>query len=110
MIILGDPEAVSHEGEKVWHKQGQKSPWLLTITRPFPNVQVNGGPWLVTKYALYYFDQSANSIFWVLFVCLYMRDFTKISSCRVNTRSTRGIKQLGISFGFIFLLFSYESS
>ena len=92
MIILGDPEAVSHEGEKVWQKHGQKSPWLLTITRPFPNVQVNGGHWLVTKYALYYYDQSANSIFWVLFVGLYIRDVTKISSCRVNTRSRQEIK------------------
>ena len=98
MIILGDPEAVSHEGEKVWQKHGQKtitrpSPdYHQTITRPFPNVQVNGGHWLVTKYALYYYDQSANSIFWVLFVGLYIRDVTKISSCRVNTRSRQEIK------------------
>ena len=35
---------------------------------------------------------------------------TKILSCRVNTTSRRGIKQLGISFGSIFLLFSFESS
>ena len=35
---------------------------------------------------------------------------TKISSCQVNTTSRRGIKLLGISFGSIFLLFSYESS
>ena len=34
---------------------------------------------------------------------------TKISKCRVNTTSRWGIKQLGISFGFIFLLFPYES-
>ena len=40
----------------------------------------------------------------------YYRAVTKISSCRVNTTSRRGIKQLGISFGSIFLLFSYESS
>ena len=39
-----------------------------------------------------------------------IRAVTKISSCRVNTRSRREIKQLGISFGSIFLLFSYESS
>ena len=38
------------------------------------------------------------------------RAVTKISSCRVNTTSRRGIKQLGISFGSIFLPFSYESS
>ena len=38
------------------------------------------------------------------------RVVTKISSCRVNTTSRRGIKWLGISFGSIFLLFSNKSS
>ena len=38
-----------------------------------------------------------------------IRVVTKISSCQVNTTSRQGIKQLGISFGSIFLLFSYES-
>ena len=38
------------------------------------------------------------------------RTVTKISICRVNTTSRRGIKQLGISFDSVFLLFSYESS
>ena len=37
-------------------------------------------------------------------------DVTNISSCRVNTTRKWGIRQLGISFGFIFSLFSYESS
>ena len=37
-------------------------------------------------------------------------DVTKISSCRVNTTSRQGIKQLGISFGSICLLFSYATS
>ena len=37
------------------------------------------------------------------------RVVTKISNCRVNTSSRGEIKQLGISFGSIFLLFSYES-
>ena len=58
----------------------------------------------------------------VCFVCLFVLGtggggtinvcmaVTKISSCRVNTTSRRGIKQLGISFGSIFLPFSYESS
>ena len=40
----------------------------------------------------------------------HIRDVTKISSCWVNTTSRQGIKQLGISFGSIFLLFSNESS
>ena len=34
---------------------------------------------------------------------------TKISSCRVSTSSRWGIKQVAISFGFDFLLFSNES-
>ena len=34
------------------------------------------------------------------------RVVTKISSCRVNTTSRQGIKQLGVSFGFVFLLYS----
>ena len=38
------------------------------------------------------------------------RAVTMISSCRVNTTSKRGIKQLGISFSSIFHLFSHESS
>ena len=38
------------------------------------------------------------------------RAVTMISSCWVHTTSRREIKQLGISFGSIFLLFSYESS
>ena len=38
-----------------------------------------------------------------------IRVVTNISSCRVNTTSRRGIKQLGISLGSIFLLFSSVS-
>ena len=41
---------------------------------------------------------------------LLYRVVTKMSSCRVNTTSRWGIKQLGISFASIFLLFSDESS
>ena len=37
------------------------------------------------------------------------RVVTKISSCLVNTTSWRGINQLGISYGSIFLLFSNKS-
>ena len=39
-----------------------------------------------------------------------IRVVSKISSCRVNTTSSREIKRLGISFGSIFLLFSNKSS
>ena len=43
------------------------------------------------------------------FVLGKYRDVTKISSYRVKL-SRRGIRQLGISFGCIVLLFSHESS
>ena len=39
-----------------------------------------------------------------------IRVVTRISSCRVNTTKRRGIKQLVVSFGSIFLLFSIESN
>ena len=50
-----------------------------------------------------------------LFMDMYVNEIetrvvTKISSCRVNTTSRRGIKRLGISFGSIFVLFSNKSS
>ena len=72
--ILGDPGAVIRTGRKGATKvftHGRKSPWVPTLTEPFPNGQTNAGSWLGTKNALYYFVQSANSISWVLFVCSY---------------------------------------
>ena len=49
-------------------------------------------------------------LFWFQYWHLlsFCRAVTEISSCRVNTTSRRGIKQLGISFGHIFLLFSMK--
>ena len=38
------------------------------------------------------------------------RAVTKISSCRVKTTSRQGMKELRISFGYIFLLFSSHST
>ena len=40
----------------------------------------------------------------------HVRTVAKISICRVNTTSRRAIKLLEISFGSIFLLFSFKSS
>ena len=69
-IILGDPGVVSRAArEKVRRKW--KSPWLPTLTGPFPNGQENAGNWLGTKNALYYCAQSANSFSWVLFGSSY---------------------------------------
>ena len=46
----------------------------------------------------------------IIQLLLLSRVVTKISNCWVNTTSRWEIKQLGISFGSIFLLFSYESN
>ena len=89
--ILGDPGAVSREGRKgatKVFKHGRKSPWVPTLTGPFPNVQANAGSWLGTENALYYCAQSANSFSWVPFVSSYttaiispqlLGSFTKLS-------------------------------
>ena len=45
-FILGDPGAVSRAGRKgatKVFKHRRKSPWVPTLTGPFPNGQVNGG-------------------------------------------------------------------
>ena len=54
--------------------------------------------------------ENAESTSRIALTLDFLRAVTKISSCRVNTTSKRGFKQLGISFGSIFLLFSCESS
>ena len=61
-------------------KYGWKSPWVLTLTGPFPNGQANAGSWLGTKNALYYCDQSANSISWVLFLSSYTTAIDSITA------------------------------
>ena len=50
---------------------GRKSPWVPTLTGPFPKIQADAGSWLGTKNALYYCAQSANSFSWVLFLSSY---------------------------------------
>ena len=62
-------------------KYGRKSPWVPTLTGPFPNGQANAGSWLGTKNALYYCAQSANSISWVLFVSSYTTAIDSITAC-----------------------------
>ena len=50
--ILGDPKAVSRAGRKgvtKVFKHGRKSPWVPTLTGPFPNGKANAGSWLGTK-------------------------------------------------------------
>ena len=59
----------------------RKSPWVPTLTGPFPNGQANAGSWLGTKNALYYCAQSANSISWVLFVSSYTTAIDSITAC-----------------------------
>ena len=84
LIILRDPAAVSQAGRKdvtKVFKHRQKSPWVPTLTGPFPNGQANAGSWLGTKNALYYCAQSANSISWVLFVSSYTTAIDSITAC-----------------------------
>ena len=81
--ILGDPGAVSRVGRKgatKVFKHRRKSPWVPTLTGPFPNGQANAGSWLGTKNALYYYAQSANSISWVLFVSSYTTAIDSITA------------------------------
>ena len=63
-IILGYPGAVSRverKGRTKVFKYGRKSPWVPTLTGPFPKIQADAGSWLGTKNALYYCAQSANT-------------------------------------------------
>ena len=60
---------------------GGKSPWVPTLTRPFPNGQANAGSWLGRKNALYYCAQLTNSISWVLFISSYMTAIDSITAC-----------------------------
>ena len=66
VYILGDLGAFSGAGRKGATKvsnHGRKSPWVLTLTGPFPNGRANAGSRLGTKIALCYCAQSANSFF-----------------------------------------------
>ena len=81
--ILGDPGAVSWVGRKGTtkvFKHRWKSPWVLTLTGPFPNGQANAGSRLGTKNALYYYTQLANSISWVLFMSSYTTAIDSITA------------------------------
>ena len=83
-LILGDPGAVSRAGRKgatKVFKHGRKSPWVPTLTGPFPNGQANAGSWLDTKNALYYFAHLANSISGVLFASSYTTAIDSITAC-----------------------------
>ena len=96
-LILGDPGAVSRAGwkgtTKVF-KHGRKSPWVPTLTGPFPNGQANAGFWWDTENALYYFAQSANSISWVPFVSSNTMAIDSITACLAH--APKKYTQLGI--------------
>ena len=82
-VILWDPGAVSGAGTKSAtkvFKHKRKSPWVPTLTGPFPNGRENAGSWLGTKNALYYCTQSANSFSWVLFVSSYTTAIDSIAA------------------------------
>ena len=108
--ILGDLGAVSWAGRKVTtkvFKHGLKSPWVPTLTRPFPKGQANAGSWLGTKNALYYCAQSVNSFSWVLFVSSYTTaiispqlpgSFTKLSWLLMSRRTFQMLSAGAIQF------------
>ena len=78
---------------------------MNTIFQLIPPVELTGKAGYIGK------DQNAVlHLFHNIMCTASCRVVTKISSCPVNTTSGRGIKQLGISFGSSFLLFSFESS
>ena len=62
------------------------------------------------KAKLFDFIQMKNLLDFGKFTNAAGNHTTKIISCQVNTSSRQGIKQLGISFGCILILFAYESS
>ena len=99
-VILGDPGAVSRAGRKgatKVFKHRRKSPWVPTLTGPFPNGQVNAGSWLGTKNALYYCAQSGNSISWVLFVSSYTtRQLLTRSRLVWGTKQMHAVRKLSV--------------
>ena len=81
----GNPGAVSRarrNGTTKVFKHWRKSPWVPTLTGPFPNSQANTGSWVGTKTALYYCAQSANRFSWVR-----TRWLLSCHSCAVYSRS-----------------------
>ena len=106
--ILGDPGEVSRAGRKgatKLFKHRRKSPWVPTLTGPFPNGQANAGSWLGKKNALYYYAQSANSISWVLFVRSYTMAIDSITACLAHAPkkcTQSGNVQFGINSLLIF--------
>ena len=83
-FILGDPGTVSREGRKgavKLFKHRRKSPWVPTLTGPFPMGQANAGSWLGTQNVLHHCAQSANSFSWVLFVSSYTTAIDSITAC-----------------------------
>ena len=77
----GGVSRAGRKGATKVFKHRRKSPWVPTLTRPFPNGQANAGCWLGTKNALYYCAQSTNSISRVLFMSLYMTTIDSITAC-----------------------------
>ena len=72
--ILGDPGAVSRAGRKgatKVFKHGRKSPWVSSLTGPFPHGQANAGSWLGTKKCFVLLCPIGEHFSWVIFVSSY---------------------------------------
>ena len=94
------------------HKKGKKIVFALSV--PTTAVFVSGTvglslEWLWEVKKKRKKEKKKETRFLKFNIHKNARVVTKISNCRVNTTSRGEIRQLGISFGSIFLLFSYES-
>ena len=88
--ILGDPGAVSRAGRKgvtKVFKHRRKSPWVPTLTGPFPNGQANAGSWLGTKNALCIIVPNRRTVPPELFWWLRTRPLLSRHSCPVRSPS-----------------------
>ena len=86
----------------IWH--------VLSTNDQCSNALIN--PWLLLVIIIILHFANEKQLAVLLVNCFLLgkyRDVTKILSCRLKL-SRQGVRQLRISFGYIFFLFSYESS
>ena len=80
---------VGRKGARNILRQGRKSPWVPTLTKPFSNGQAG---W--AQNALYYCAQSLNSISWVLFVCSYTTAIVSPYPFGLCTKEIHAVRKL----------------
>ena len=108
-IFNKQSEAVSRarrKGATKVFKHGRKSPWVPTLTGPFPKGKANAASWLGTKNGLYHCAQSANSFSWVLFVSSYKtavisRQLPRVRSPSFPKQKRRNYRKSRKTFGML---------